>query len=308
MDMDTFINREIAIIYAYRYLLDREPESFQLVTCNERSWQKLRIDIMNSLEYKRVHGGGGGGAVNSWQKPLADQISTTGAPPDYEQILEQSYTKLINTGDTVIDIGAHIGRHSKVFCKLIGLSETLLAFEPLPEQFGILERELSASNVTIINKALSDQTGTMCFYQVENYPEESGLKKRKYNAKDAITRQIQVGVDTLDHYIDKISNINYIKLDAEGAELSILKGAVECLERFRPIISIEYGEPSYSAYGLTADSLYAFASEQKYYITDLCGNVVLDINMWREICDSVYWDYFLVPQEKIKDFWLKIHS
>ena len=61
MDMDTFINREIAIIYAYRYLLDREPESFQLVTCNERSWQKLRIDIMNSLEYKRVHGGGGGG-------------------------------------------------------------------------------------------------------------------------------------------------------------------------------------------------------------------------------------------------------
>ena len=59
MDMDTFINREIAIIYAYRYLLDREPESFQLVTCNERSWQKLRIDIMNSLEYKRVHGGGG---------------------------------------------------------------------------------------------------------------------------------------------------------------------------------------------------------------------------------------------------------
>ena len=187
--------------------------------------------------------------------------------------MEQSYSKLISTGDTVIDIGAHIGRHSKVFCKLIGSSGILFAFEPLPEQFGILERELSASNVTIINKALSDQAGTMSFYQVENYPEESGLKKRRYNAKDAITKQIQVSVDTLDSYI-----------------------------------SIEYGEPSYSAYGLTADSLYIFASEQNYYITDLCGNVVLNINMWRDICDSVYWDYFLVPQEKIKEFWLKIHS
>ena len=58
MDLDKFINREIAIVYAYRYLLNREPESLQLVTANERDWQVLRNDIMNSLEYRESLRGG----------------------------------------------------------------------------------------------------------------------------------------------------------------------------------------------------------------------------------------------------------
>ena len=90
MDMDTFINREIAIIYAYRYLLDREPESFQLVTCNERSWQKLRIDIMNSLEYKRGGGGGGGTFIRG-----KNSLPIKSAQPEHRQIMSKFWSSPI---------------------------------------------------------------------------------------------------------------------------------------------------------------------------------------------------------------------
>lgn len=251
-----------------------------------------------------------GGDIYTWQKLLSKQIEQTAAAPDYEQMLEQSYRKLIGPGETVIDIGAHMGRHSKVFSDLIGPTGNLYAFEPLPKQFEFLKNELSDAHTIVINQALSDKAGVMKFYQVENYPEESGLKQRIYNAEDAIVSEITVEVETLDHYLDKFdeTGISYIKVDAEGAELSILDGGVECLQKYRPIISVEYGRPSYSAYGLTADSLYNFVSKHNYYISDLCGNFVLNIDMWRDVCDSVYWDYFLVPQERVKEFLLKLHS
>ncbi len=302
-----FEDQQAAALYAYRYLLNREPESLQIIETNERDWQALRNDIMKSVEYNEIRGGGD---VYSWQKCLADYIEQTGVTPDYEQILEHSYRKLISAGDTVVDIGAHVGRHSKVFRDLIGETGYLYLFEPLPEQFMFLAREMAAPNITVFNKALSDKEGPMSFCQVENYLEQSGLKRRDYGANDAIVKQIQVEVETLDHYFDTFNKngISYIKLDAEGAEVSILKGASECLKQYRPIVSVEYGRPSYSAYGLTADSLYNFALEYNYYIADLCGNIVLNLDMWREVCDSVYWDYFLVPQERIKEFWLKMHS
>ncbi len=146
----------------------------------------------------------------------------------------------------------------------------------------------------------------MSFCQVVNCPQESGLKQRIYNIEDAVVKQIEVEVATLDDYLEEFgeNGISYIKIDTEGAELSILKGGEECLKKYRPIISVEYGKPAYSVYGLTADSLYNFASEHDYYISDLCGNIVLNIEMWREVCDSVYWDYLLVPQERIKEFYL----
>lgn len=131
------------------------------------------------------------------QKNIRDFIQKNGMP-DYEMVLEQSYTKIIRKGDTVIDIGDQAGRHAKVFQKLIGDTGVLYAFEPLPEQYAALKQELDSENVTIINKALSDCTGKMDFYKVNNYPEESGLKKRIYNREDARVEKIEVDVDVLD--------------------------------------------------------------------------------------------------------------
>ena len=293
--------------------MNREPEDLQIATRNTKDWRELKRDILQSEEYKQLLQNDAterGHFINdiyTSQKNISDFIQKNGMA-DYELVLEQSYSCIIHEGDTIIDIGAHAGRHTKVFQQLIGETGFLYAFEPLPEQYAALKKEFDSGNVTVINKALSDCAGKMDFYKVDNYPEESGLRKRVYNREDAKVGKIQVDVDVLDAYIDVFQNVNYIKLDAEGAEISILKGAVQCLKKYRPVISVEYGYPSYSVYGLEKDSLYDFASQNQYYITDLYGNIIFNIDVWRDVCDSVYWDWFLVPQEKIKHFLLVIHS
>ena len=308
-----FTDEQAAVIYAYRYLLNREPENLMIAARNTKNWRELQKDILQSEEYKQLHQSDLTqryhfmNDVYTAQKNINDSIQRYGMP-DYELVLEQSYSKIIHEGDTVIDIGAHAGRHTKVFQQLIGNTGFLYAFEPLPEQFAALKQELGSENVTVINKALSDRAGKMDFYKVDNYPEESGLKKRIYNREDARVEKIEVEVDMLDAYIGMFQNIAYIKLDAEGAEINILKGAVQCLKKYKPIISVEYGYPSYSVYGLEKDSLYEFASQNQYYITDLYGNIIFNIDVWRDVCDSVYWDWFLVPQEKIRSFLLMIHN
>jgi len=166
-------------------------------------------------------------------------------------------------------------------------------------------------NITVINKALSDSKGIVDFHIVENAPEESGLKRREnsaYNIDDPKISTEKVDTDILDNYVNICHGVKYMKLDAEGAEIDILKGATEITRRFRPIISVEYGRPSYIAYERTKESLYEFALENEWYVTDIFGNIIPTIAIWNELCDTVYWDFFLVPNEKLKEFWLNIHA
>lgn len=321
-----FENPKTAILYAYRYLLNREPESLDIVAKNTKGWNELRKEFMLSEEYlcamgEMGHVGQRQQDTTSYPNSIlrcADtytvnrriaKLLSENVLINYEDELEKSYRKIIRKGAKVVDIGAHVGRHSKVFREIVGESGKLFAFEPLPKQFEILKTSFGGEeNVLLINKALSDEAGHSTFYCVENYPEESGLKVRTYNNADAITNEIVVEVDVLDNYYKELEGIEYIKLDAEGAELSILRGGIRVISEYKPIISIEYGYPSYSAYGLTKNSLWELAESLDYYITDVFGNLMYDKETWDNCCDTVYWDYFLVPKDGFKEFCLRMHA
>lgn len=232
---------------------------------------------------------------------MKETIDTKGYP-DYEYFLELIYTKLLKEGDTVIDIGAHTGRHLKVFLELVGDEGGILAFEPTKKPYNILMERFNKANINVYNCALSNTIGDAIFNEVINYPEESGLKVREYNNKDAIVQEITVRVDILDNYFDEIQNLKFIKIDTEGAELNILSGGMKVINEFRPYISVEYGKPSYAAYGLKRESMYNFAKDNNYYLTDIFGNLIVDLEAWNYVCDTIYWDYILVPKEKYRDF------
>ncbi len=312
-DKNSFDNMSANMLYAYRYLLNREPENLNYVLNNDKSWEQLRNLFMQSSEYKMLmelqH------ETKSYQKDvftaskmLKEEYERTQQYPDYEMILQRNYEKLIDNADLVVDIGAHVGRHLRNFIELVGGKGRCIAFEPLPKQFKILKESFDIKNVEIKNIALSEEKGMMEFCEVENYPEESGLKKRIYNREDAKVKKIIVEVDMLDSYIDKMDKLNYIKLDAEGAEINILKGGIKTIQKYRPFISVEYGGSCYGAYGHTKQSLFNLAKELNYYITDIFGNLMPNSGAWEELCDSGYWDYFLVPQERLKEFYLRVHA
>ena len=62
-----------------------------------------------------------------------------GIIPDYEHILECNYRRLIGPANTVFDIGAHVGRHTRIFSEIVGPQGAVWAFEPLPVQFSVLK-------------------------------------------------------------------------------------------------------------------------------------------------------------------------
>jgi len=222
---------------------------------------------------------------------------------DFEQLLERQYSKFIDAGDVVVDVGAHAGRHLACFAKLVGARGHVHGFEPLPDMHAQLRKRFaSAKNVTVHNVALSDIAGPVEFVHAVGAPEESGLRERSYNRPGAVTpTRIEVTAERLDSHADALHGLRFIKIDVEGAEMNVLHGAVEVLSRYRPIVSVEYGRPAYGAYGHETFTLFDFAEQHGYAMYDIFGHR-LDRAAWSVACDSVYWDYFMVPLENTGGF------
>src|SRR5215469_1252872 len=221
---------------------------------------------------------------------------------DYELMLENTYSSLLQPGDLVADVGAHTGRHLFKFAQLVGKSGRVAAFEPLPDKFDFLTRrseELGLTNVRLFNLALSNFEGRSSFVHAVGTPEESGLKQRIYNVPDrANPIMIEVTVSRLDMVLSDITRLDYIKMDIEGAELDCISGAQSLIERFRPFMSVEFGHPSYCVYGKTPYDLLQFVNERGYIIFDIFCIEYKTEEDFVENVDGFFWDYFLVPIEK----------
>jgi FkbM family methyltransferase len=218
--------------------------------------------------------------------------------PDYELLLSKCYTRFLGAGQVVFDVGSHAGFHLKQFISLVGPSGRVFAFEPIPALSAALRNTYrERPNVEIRSLALSDKPGRSEFLVLHQAIGMSGFKQRA-GSGDQGAEKIMVPLETLDRQAADLSRLDYIKIDIEGAEISCLRGARQTVTRFRPLISVEYGQPSYSLFGNTAMTLFEWAHEHDYNISDLFGNLIPVADEWALVCDRSMWDYFLVPQER----------
>jgi FkbM family methyltransferase len=219
--------------------------------------------------------------------------------PDYEALLTQTYTSFIGEGQWVIDIGAHAGRHTRKFAGLVGPAGRVAAVEPIPQLIpglGAIAAEMPW--VEIHNVALAATSGTAAFTIVPESLEHSGLREREYDSVETTTETIAVAVGTIDEMFAAWPRVDYIKIDVEGGEIDCLTGGRATLARCRPIVSVEYGRPSYSRYGLQARSLFDFAVEHGFTLSDFFANMIDTVEVWEKVCDRAYWDFFLIPNER----------
>lgn len=232
---------------------------------------------------------------------LAELIGKHGVAIDYESILETQYRSFLRADATIIDIGAHAGRHTKVFVELAPRGK-VIAVEPLPDKASAL-RSAFGPSISLFEGALAENEGRMRFIWAQGTPEESGLRERQYNdPARAKPTEIEVEVTTLDRLTRALTRCDFIKIDVEGAELTALRGGGQLLSRLRPTISVEFGRPAYSVYGHEAVELFTFAEGQGYRIYDIFQNPVPDLETWLKVCDIATWDYFLLPKERDGDF------
>lgn len=222
---------------------------------------------------------------------------------NYETLLEIHYSRWLKSGDTVMDIGAHTGRHLRAFLDCVGETGQVFAFEPLPLAFEVLKRRYSGTVAVLNNVALGKTAGRAEFTFAQGTPEESGLKQRIFNHPDkAHPEVIEVQVETLDAYCQHLNDLSFVKIDVEGGEIGCLQGAEQTLARLRPLVSVEYGFPSYSVYGHTKDTLFDFAAQAGYQLFDIFLNDLSDRDNWNLCCDYICWDFFMVPHERVAEF------
>lgn len=144
-------------------------------------------------------------------------------------------------GDTVIDIGAHIGRYTITSSKQVGNTGRVVAIEADPENFELLKRNIALNkltNVLTLNYAVFSTRTRMKLY------EQSA--SAKYNslmlARAAKTKNyVEVNADTLDNILklNEVNQVNWIKIDVEGAEFEVLKGSSKTLSSENVSLFIE---------------------------------------------------------------------
>jgi Methyltransferase FkbM domain len=121
------------------------------------------------------------------------------------------------------------------------------------------------------------------------------------NPTEVVTEFKTVDSRSLDSFSTEIGRVHFIKIDAEGSELNCIRSGLNLIQAHRPLLTVEYGYPSYSAFGNTAVSLFSLAMSMGYVIGDLFGGYCTDISTWSKLCDAAYWDWFLIPLERIDE-------
>lgn len=148
--------------------------------------------------------------------------------PDYEPGITKYLSKFVKKGDVVIDVGAHIGYFSVFMSSLVGDSGLVLSYEPLKENFIILQKNHFISgrkNYYLFNKAvLEKNTNGFIYFDEQNSSQHSMVQKTSTKKR--------IGVVSLDQQIKikRIKKVNLIKIDVQGVEGQVILGARDIIK------------------------------------------------------------------------------
>jgi FkbM family methyltransferase len=171
---------------------------------------------------------------------VGDKIAKNGL---YEKenlgLLLQLLNKISNP--VVMDIGANIGNHALAFSTA---ANHVLAFEPLPTVFSLLEQNISNNNIDNIQAfpfALSDVEEQATIYMVREGNVGASSFDQREEGVDAVTVNKKIGDEVLAEI--GIKKLDLIKLDVEAHEAYVLRGLKKTLEQHKPIITMEWNDP-----------------------------------------------------------------
>jgi FkbM family methyltransferase len=172
--------------------------------------------------------------------------------------------KSLRPGDNCIDIGAHLGAVTSTFVRRAPAARHM-AFEPTPYKAAWLRKKFPT--VEVVEAALSDETGEAVFYHQRRNSGYSGLARHEAGVNDATAvDEVHVKLCQLDDLVPGDRSIRLIKIDVEGAELKVCRGARALLERDHPTVIFESTHSALKAFGATPQSLYEFFRSLDYNV------------------------------------------
>lgn len=204
---------------------------------------------------------------NSWGQKLAWLIHFLKAKFRHkEKVL--SLSKYIPENSLIIDIGAHLGYFAKEFCSLHKGRCHVICFEPVTYTHSILTKVLHGfHNKKIEFRALSNDNGTADISIPIKKSGHLGIGLSHLGAE--LSRNYIIETITtikLDDYIidNPITRLDFIKCDVEGAELFVLEGAKETIEKYMPTIFIEVNNDYTKRLNYPAQDIFSFLENFGY--------------------------------------------
>lgn len=201
-----------------------------------KPWLERCADVLRNQDGVIKHGVAKGLRFNTGNSHIGFLLGTS--EPAVQSILQM----LIRPGSVIYDVGANVGFLALVAAHLTGPTGKIFAFEPLPQNFRQLERNAQLNGFEYVksrNMALADRDGSAAFL-VSRSPTWGKLASVSGEAAEQIG-ETEVAVRRLDSVVrdDSLPLPYLIKIDVEGAEVEVLDGAMETIQKARPILLIE---------------------------------------------------------------------
>lgn len=182
----------------------------------------------------------------------------------YEYEETRLVKKLVKNDFTVLDIGANIGYFTLILAKQ---AREVHAFEPEPRNFQILQKNVELngiSNAKLYNAAVTEKGGTSTLHLCNT---NRGMH-RIYQSHWCNEGTIDVQTIRID---DMIDHVDLVKIDVEGAELGVLKGMKNLLEKKKTTVLMEFHPPSIMEYGAKPRDVYDFMKSLGYAVKTTKG-------------------------------------
>jgi len=172
----------------------------------------------------------------------------------------------------ILDVGANVGETALNMSKIAGPGSNVVAIEANSSTFNLLEENCRANPALIVNRinvGLSDEEGAMSIKRKTD-------RNKGADQLMAIDSSIghdanQVRVKTIDNLIQEnllSSSIDLIKIDVEGMELQVLKGAKQLLLKSTPTLFFEFSENQFAGYNYSGQDIFSFLKQFNYQFVD----------------------------------------
>ncbi len=158
----------------------------------------------------------------------------------FESPVVKVLKEFIKPGMSVVDLGAHIGYMTLIMADLVGENGKVYAFEPNPKNFELLKLNSSLNNyknIILINKAVSNKTGQDVLKM--DYLNSGAHSLNSLNVPNFKGDEVCIDTVSLDDYFNG-KNIDFIKMDVQGWEGQVLRGAKSVLKRRGILILMEF--------------------------------------------------------------------
>ena len=192
----------------------------------------------------------------------------------FELLALREFKKVLRKDSVVIDVGANIGAHTLPLAKMVGACGMVFAFEPTIFAFEKLRRNIELN--PDLGKQISVNQLFLCHDVSEKVCPEIGaswplMPSVKVHPLARFVKKSSNGAkrQALDQYIESntVKRVDLIKLDIDGYELDMLKGAVNTIRRFKPKIMFELAPYILEEHGSSSRELLEFFDGVGYEIS-----------------------------------------